>query len=290
MVKNMMSIVEYYRDIEPDKIRFLKEILRQIGSEDYNDIFKNKLLVPGLDPYIIKDAVEFLRLSIINLLSYKHLIGGNYLAWSYVTSYYSLFYAINYFVRLKGFAVVNVKIFEGEKMNILTFKIERDWERKAYRFEKFGAKHALIWDRFSQLFPELASRNLGKAITSERAAWNYDLLYPSQTRDQHAIDEIRIKYENNFLDPNFGNYSSPEAAEYWHNILTQYGLEEVGPGDYIRIGLEYLVNIANGSLYKKWYESFLKDLLTDIDFFKAPEFTKEELRKLVQGAIDSIMQ
>ena len=285
----MNRVANYFKDIEPSKHRLLKDVLRRITDDDYDDIFSKKLLVPNLDSFIIKDAFEYFRLAIINLMSYKHLIYGNYLAWANVTSYYSLFYSMNFFLRMHGFAVVNVERFSGNNMTTLTFKIEREWNQHAYRFERYGAKHQIMWKRFHELCPNLCSKGLGSAVTSERAAWNYDLHYPSQARDDHAKQDIEYRRDYNFLDKSFvSQYQNPKAQEYWHEFFISHGIEEAGPGDYIDRSLEYTVAIAQKSQFSSWYESFLHTLVNDIRFFRASADLKRELLSRVNDAISQL--
>ncbi|GAG77414.1 unnamed protein product, partial [marine sediment metagenome] len=101
------DLASYYANARPS-YDFLKERLRPFSRDDIRKLIKQKNPVPGLDPYFLKDATEFLRHSILNLLAYKFLMCGNFLACGEVTIYYSTFYLINSMLRLKGFAVVHM--------------------------------------------------------------------------------------------------------------------------------------------------------------------------------------
>ena len=215
------KIASYYTDVKPS-FRLMKETLRQASRERIIEFIEQKTIVPGLDCFFLKDATEFLRLSILNLLAYKFLMSGNFLAWGEVTLYYSNFYSINCLLRLKGFAVVHIDFIDEKFLRVRV--IRRDGEH-SYKFLRCnrGNVHQYLWNKFSELYPELCTPGLGELMIKDRVAWNYDLHFPSQSMTDYAKEEARKRWENNFLNANFGKYSYPDAEEYYAALMADIG-------------------------------------------------------------------
>lgn len=85
------DLADYYADVKPS-FELMKEELRQVSRDRILTLIEHKTPVRGLDSFFLKDATDYLRFSILNLLAYKFLMSGNFLAWGEVTIYYGNFY------------------------------------------------------------------------------------------------------------------------------------------------------------------------------------------------------
>jgi hypothetical protein len=190
-----MELPLYYEKEEPSPF-LLKEALKRKAREELLKVINRKVVVTGLDQFFLKDAMEFLRLAILNLLSYKFLMSGSYLAWGKVTLYYSNFYSINCLLRLKGFALVHLsypnenpsELFEENHLNV---RVERLGDQHDYSILEFkgGNTHSYLWNRFDRMYPKISRPWLGKLMMKERVEWNYDLDFPSQSMADYAIED-----------------------------------------------------------------------------------------------------
>lgn len=281
---------DYYKAAEPFYHRFLKEIFsRQDIAKLEEAAQKGSVITQDqlpLDSMFLFEARNFLRLSVFNLLAYKLLMCGRHLAWGKVTLYYSYFYSVSCLLRLAGFAVVHPTNLDGK---VLSMRLVRQHNSHDYRIMSMrGNEHRLVWNTFSTLYPNLSTQSTGKLTIDDRVRWNYDLLYPSQITEEHAVREAEIFCENNFLDPNFGNFSDADAAEYFHDLIANYGYEEMYAGDLIRESISTFVIIAKTSRHKNDYVGFLKSLIEEANHFETKNETRSEVKKWLQNAIDEI--
>lgn len=279
----MEDLASYYRNVEPPYC-LLKEVLRQKPRKDFLQIIKQKGSVTDLDSFFLKDATEFLRLSILNLLAYKFLMSGNFLAWGEVTNYYGAFYSINCLLRLKGFALAHIDYVDEGVLRVQIERIKDKHEYKLLRWKR-GNPHQFLWRKFSEFYPELCTPGLGEILIEERIRWNYDLHFPSQSMSEYAKKEAKTRWENNFLDPNFGNYADPDAAEQYADLMAQIGYREAGLGDYIQQCMKYLNEIAKKSKFKTWYISYYEGLAQGIEDFGSHPATIKEVQNWLRSSI-----
>lgn len=254
---------DYWRGVEPS-YRFLKEFFRGQDRVEVNEgAHAGKTIAREvLDDLFLNEAIHFLRLSIINLLSYKYLVKGNYLAWSKVTLYYSYFYVINCLLRLQKFAIVHINYINDSPLTII---IDRSRDNRYYTMKNIRRpQHDLIWKTFEQYYPALMSKGIGKFFREDRIQWNYDLFYASKTLEVYALEEARDR-ETNFLDPNYGVHADPDAAEYYHDLMAGIGYEEVGVGELIKHAIEKFSNIGFKNIFSK----------ENMDKIKSSEDTKK---------------
>jgi len=282
----MEDIASYYTNVEPS-IYLLKETLRQKPRKDFLEIIRQKRNITDLDSFFLKDAVEFLRLSILNLLSYKFLMSGNFLAWGEVTNYYGAFYAINCLLRLKGFALVHIDYVEERVLRIKIERVQGTCEYKISQWKK-GNPHQFLWGKFSEFYPELCTLDLGEIFIKERIRWNYDLYLPSQSMSHYAKKQARIRWENNFLDPNFGVFADPDAAIYYADLMADTGYHEAGLGDFIQQCIEHLNKIAERSNYKAYYVSFYEEIASGIEDFGSHPDTIREVQSWLRSSIANL--
>jgi len=281
----MKWLTNYWAKIRPS-YTFLKETLQAMPREEIEKLINQKVSRDLFDPLMLRDSSEFLRLSVINLLGYKYLVCGNYLAWGRVTIYYSQFYVVNCLLRLKGFALAHLNFFDGKP---LTIRIDRVRGEPKYRVQKCSSgAHQIIWKRFSELYPDLSSEEIGRFSIIKRIDWNYDLFYASQTTGGYALEEAKDRCQHNFLNPKYGLSSSAEQAEYYENLMANFGYEEAGTGDYIKYAIKCFSEIGKVSKYKDWYTSFFGSILHDIDVLKSKEETKDECEKWVNNALSRL--
>jgi hypothetical protein len=276
------SLSNYWSNVEPH-FRFLKETLKIFPRNKIEESLDKKLDRQFFDPLMLKDSSEFLRLSIINLLCYKFLACGNYLAWAKVTRYYSYFYIVNSLLRLKGFAVVNLNFSDESFLRLRIDKVKNENKYRMLRCR--SSPHQIIAKRFSELFPDLASEEMGKFTIRERVDWNYDLFFASQTTDKYSLEQAEDRCKHNFLDPNFESASSYEAAEYKNDLMANFGYEEAGTGDYIRFTIERFSEIGKESKHKNWYKEFFESLFYDIEVLQSKQDMKDEIRKWISTAL-----
>lgn len=285
-----------WSDIKPH-VRFLKEILQQQKKEYIESMFGVEIPLQTFDPFMINEAVEYLNVSMVNLLAYKRLVCGNYFAWGKVTLYYSQFYAINSLLRLRRYALVHLKFFEQKEPLIL--KIQKPRGRSVYVVEKCGARgHENAWDMFAQKYPEFASKNkelaksLGRYSISEREDWNYDLFYTSQNTGKYILREAKERCENNFLDPDYdAKHSGSEGeAEYYGELMAQTGFEEAGTGQYQKFAIDTLEKIARNSKYSECYSSLLSNIVDSVQTVDSSDEMKKEMTEWLSKAIEQINQ
>jgi hypothetical protein len=272
---------EYWSEVKPQWL-FLKEFLERRSGIDVNTLFNKEIDREFFDPFMIREAPEFLRLSIINLLAYKHLVCGNYLAWARVTIYYSQFYVVNCLLRLRKFALVHLNPIDGKPS---TIRIEESSIKPNYKVQKCNTSgHQIIWGSFARFYPKLSSKKLGEFSIRERTDWNYDLFYASQSTDEEALRQVQDRCRNNFLDPNYGISSTEEAAEYFHDMMANFGFEEAGTGQYQKYAIDCLSDIGKVSKYSEWYCSHFNQILENIKVLEAPQEMKNEISNwLIEG-------
>lgn len=151
----MIESPKYWSDVKPQWM-FLKEFLQRLSGLDIKALCNKEIDRKLFDPFMIKESAEFLRLSIINLLAYKHLVCGGYLAWGRVTNYYSQFYVVNCLLRLKKFALVHLNSIDGDCP--LVIRIEESSNKPNYKIQKCNRSgHQIVWDTFARLYPKLSS-------------------------------------------------------------------------------------------------------------------------------------
>ncbi len=279
----MEDVASYYANVEPSYY-LLKETLRRTPREEILQIIRQKVIVSDLDSVLLRDATEFLRLSILNLLASKFLMSGSFLAWGEVTNYYGAFYSINCLLRLKGFALVHIDYVDEKVLRVQIERIKDKHEYKLHQWKK-GNPHQFLWKKFSHFYPELCSPGLGEILIQQRIRWNYDLFFPSQSMSDYAKEEAKIRWENNFLDPNFGNYANPDAAEYYADLMAQIGYHEAGLGDYIQQCIHAFTTIAGKSKYKTWYLSYFEELARGIEDFGSHPDTIREIQNWLRSSI-----
>jgi len=238
---------------------------------------------------MLKEAGEFLRLSIINLLAYKHLVCGKYLAWARVTAYYSQFYVANSFLRLRGFALAHLDFIDDNSSITVTF--EKQKNKPFYFFNTCSSGgHELVWETMGRLYPEIADKKLGNFFMRERIDWNYDLFYASQSTSSYAIEEAEKRCKNNFLDPNFGSFEDLGAQEYYHDLKIDYGIEELGTAEYQQRLVSYLTEVAKLSENKASYVDLFSQVLEDIELLESSADIKRELSKTFINARNELQK
>lgn len=258
--------VNYWKKVKPSYM-FLKEHLRGKKREVVESWIGDKIDRNELDPYVINEAYNFLKLSIINLLAYKHLVCSNYLAWAKVALYYSYFYIINSLLRLQKFAIVHINYVDDRPLTII---IDRCQDRKYYNIKNArGNQHDLIWKTFEQYYPHLMSEGIGKLFREDRTEWNYDLFYMAQSTMKHAIEEAETRCKHNYISPVYGMSHNPEAEEYFADIMSNIGWEEAGVGELIEYTIDEFKKIG--------YTGFC-DILQDLKTVEAPDTTKDVIR------------
>jgi len=283
------SLASYYSKARPFYHRFLKEVFSQGDITKLEEAARKGQVVTQdqipLDSMLLFDARNFLRLSIFNLLAYKFLACGRYLAWSKVTLYYSYFYAVSCLLRLAGHAIIHATDPDGK---IFTLQLVRQHGSHNYKIMSMkGNEHKVVWSNFATLYPNLSTQLTGKLTIEDRVRWNYDLLFPSQATEEHAVREVIVYCENNFLDPNLGQFSDPDAAEYFHELVANFGYEEIYAGDLIKEALRIFVTIARSSKYRADYTAFAESLTRDVDYFESKKETKDEVNKWLRlAAVD----
>lgn len=264
---------DYWKDVSPSYL-FLKESLSRFDREKLKNSIGMKIPRSSLDTLFLNEARHFLRLSIINLLAYKYIAKGNYFAWAKVTLYYSYFYIINCLLRLQKYAIVHVDYLDKPS---LVFVIDRSKDNRYYNTRSCGRnQHDLIWKAFESYYPNLISKDIGKFYRDIRMQWNYDLFFASQTTTKYSVEEAKTRWENNFLDPNYGIYSDPNAAEYYYDLMADTGWEEVGVGDMIKHAIEKFSNIGLKDIF-----TMIKD---DLDIIESSEDTKRVILTWIDTA------
>ena len=276
----------YWSDVQPT-VLFLKETFQKYKRSVIESGLGKLIDRKEIDPFMINEASEFLRLSIINSLAYKRLVCGNYLAWGRVTAYYSQFYIANCLLRLKGFALVHLDFVEDQSSITVTFVKPR--EKPHYIMQKCKAGgHDMVWNNFAKMYPNLCNEVVGKFYIKERTDWNYDLFYASQSTNKYALRHSQIRCQYNFLDPHFRSSSTPEEAEHFDHIISSAGIEEIGTGHYQKYAIEKLSAISKDSKHSDWYRSFFSKILEDIEIVDSPKSMKEVISLWFQEAIAQI--
>lgn len=311
MTEDISNLLDFsgksWIEVQPEKYTFIKKVLNHYSKEEIQRCLKKqvKVKLDFFDSLMINEALEFLRLSIINLLAYKNLVCSNYLAWAKVTVYYSYFYAMNSLLRLKRFTVVHLEYpeFYKEKKRTKSFiaRIFKPKNGNYYLMEVSDrisrSSHKEIAHKFAELYPELFNsrtqfgKEIGDISIKERTNWNYDLFYASQSSGKYAVEEAAKRCRNNFLDPEFGSsVQSEDEAEYYHNLQTTIGIDEAGTGQYQQCAIYCLKEIAKVSKYKKWYLDEFNEMLRILPIFQSPESMKREIAKWLENAITTIDQ
>jgi hypothetical protein len=285
------SLTKHWSGVKP-ALRFLKETLQYSKRADIAKVINDRIEIDHntLDPFLISDSVEFLRLSIINLLAYKHLVCGKYLAWGRVTIYYSYFYIINCLLRLKGVALVHLDYLDEKP---LTVRILRPRNSRNYRFQECGGAsgHKIVGEEFARVYPSLGNKTISMYTIKERMDWNYDLFYASQATDKYALKEAENRCKNDFLDPNYGKTASSEdEAEYYNELMAGFGYEEGGTGQYQKYAIDQFTDIGKNSKYGSFYRAFFESMLQDLGLLESSDLTKEEIADWLRNAISQIKQ
>jgi len=266
---------DYWRGVIPS-YRFLKEFFRGHDRDEVKEGARvGKVIARDiLDGFFINEAINFLRLSIINLLSYKYVIKGNYYAWAKVTLYYSYFYVINCLLRLQKYAIIHINYFNDIPL-IIT--IDRSKDYKFYTMKNCrGNQHDLIWKTFERYYPDLISEGIGNFFRDERTRWNYDLFYASQSLDEYSLDQAKIRWRTNFIDPNYyQSRGDPNADEYYFELMADTGFEEAGAWD--------LIQHALGKFSNSGFKDVLNGILEDILKIESSEDTKEVITAWIKG-------
>ena len=297
---HLNNIANYYKNTTPQHHEFFKAIFeRIIKIEDLEEEVSRKSKLDSqwrwFDSVFLFEAITFLRLSMFNLLSYKHLICGKHLPMSKVALYYSYFYSINCLLRLRGKALIHVRgipeqILDDVPPKQVTFQLIQH-ENHTFSLDTFGKnEHEFVWNDFYCLFQNLSHKDTGRFFTQDRYDWNYGLLYPSQATDEFTQHEIEARCNENFLDPQFENVENEGLAEYRHDLIANYGYEEAYAGDLIKKGLEILVIIGKESNHKLKYLELLTKIRNDIDKVKSSENTKNEIKRWLDDSIIKINQ
>ena len=281
------KLPRYYKRIRPTHHRFLKEIFSRMKYDELQDSIKKKETpsLENLDEMFLMESREFLRLSIVNLLAFKKLMCGNYLAWGKVTLYYSYFYAINSLLRLTGKAIIHTGAL-GKKRS--SFQLTRQKNSHNYKLENLSRnEHQTLWNIFLNMFPDLSNSEM-RYFIDERVNWNYNLFFASQSLDPPGLEEANIHCKNNFLDENFGNFSTFEAAEYYNDVLAEHRYVVAFARDLIKKCLYNIKSIAKYSDFKSEYIDFFNLLLNDVEKVDSEEETKNEIKSWIKSEIDEI--
>lgn len=229
-----------------------------------------------LDSLFLNEAIQFLRLSIINLLAYKYVVKGNYYAWAKVTLYYSYFYVINCLLRLQKYAIVHINYYNGSSLIIA---IDRSKNNRYYTMKNCrGNQHDLIWKTFERYYPDLISEGIGKFFRDERTKWNYDLFFASQGLDKYSLEQAEVRWRTNFIDPDYyQSRGNPKVDEYYNELMADTGFEEAGAWDLIQHALEKFSNIG--------LKDALNRILDDISKIESSEDTKEVITSRIKGLL-----
>ena len=264
---------EYWKGVRSSH-EFLKEYFRRVDREKVKESIGKRIPRDTFDSLFLNEVIQFLRLAIINLLSYKYLAKGHYLAWAEVTLYYSYFYVINCLLRLQKYAIVHINYIDDDHLIIV---IDRCKDNRYYNIRNCrGNQHDLIWKTFERYYPDLISEGIGKLFREDRTKWNYDLFYASQTTTEHALREARIRWETNFLDPNYGMYEDPDAVAYYSDLMADTGYEEAGVGELIKHAIEKFSKIGLKGVFNQIQE--------DLDKIESSEETKRVILTWMENA------
>ncbi len=289
------NLPTYYKNTKPYYHRFFKEIFTEDRSfEELKTAVNERITIRNsdfLDSIYLEEAITFLRRSIFNLLAYKYLVCGKHLPMAKVSLYYSYFDSISCLLRIRGVAVVHISEvttnFEDTPEK-LKFTVTQHENHTFSLSNTSQSEHKFVWNEFHRLFPSLSSQNDGRWFTQDRYEWNYGLLYPSQATDEFAQQEITHRCENNFLDPQFENANSSEEAEYRHELVGNYGYEEMYADSLIKEGLKLLILIGKESNHKSKYVESLTKIKNDMDMVESSESTKNEIKKWLDDTIESL--
>ncbi len=278
-----MDSSDLFSNVKPSW-RLLKEYINSnFSEEEINRLVKNKGIVTDLEQFFLRDAMAFLRLSILNLMAYKYLMCGHYLAWGKVTLHFSFFYSMNSFLRLKGFALIHIT-------KIPPFCVEKI-DKDCFKFKKSKkSSHRTLWNKFFEYKHEKGEIRfpITDAMLSERYMWNYDLLFPSQSMNEGAIKDADTYCQNNFLDPNYGKFEDPDASEYHWDLMNAIGYEEKLAGDLIKECITMLGKKAQKSKYKTDYVAYFQGMLEGIKSFKTKQDMKKEIEKWIQETLNDL--
>lgn len=314
---NNENLAIYYEKTKPFCQTYLKEFFSRISPSDLQDVLKSKKItsqqVSPLDEMFLMEACVFLRLSVCNFLAYKDLMCSNYLAWATTTRYYSIFYAVNSLLRLAGKAIVHAS-YDYDIMSTLfpndadkstirrpagtrstrvkklgnkatkSLQLTRKRNMHSYTVETIrGSEHKRLFDNFSNTFPNLVDQTALEYIISERINWNYDPFFMSQDMYSYALNEAHTYCEHNFIDENFGNYSTQELAEHYDTIRFEYGYEEILTWHLIRHGFEILRTLEKKSHFKNYYKNFWNDLIKSINVVRSKKETKTVIKSFIES-------
>jgi hypothetical protein len=149
-----------------------------------------------------------------------------------------------------------------------------------YRINNFGKnEHARVWNKFSEIFPDILPRHLSAWDREERMKWNYDPFYFSQGTEEYALQQAQDFCQNNFIDPEFGNWASDaDQAEYVEDLVKNIGFEEGATGDSIRKSIELLTDIGIHSTFRNQYAGILQNISKQTDLFDSNQMTHTTIK------------
>lgn len=270
----------YFRSVKPNR-EYLSELLRRISQEQILKTINEKKTLDSLgldiDGVFLSEAMDYLSMSILNFLAYKHLMGGGYRSWGFVTLYYSNFYAASSLLRMEGVASTHIEWLDLRDLTIsseekpkyskrMRILIERVPGTHSYLVKKpNNSEHQTIFNKLPQFFPDMLTERIGDLIREDRARENYELRYPSQGLENYSIDDARTLFENDFAVPGYGESTDPEAAEYFYNLYAGDGYKEDYSAQWIKECITILTELGRVSHYKKYYGGFLKHVLEQVD-------------------------
>jgi hypothetical protein len=274
--ERVKALTEYFRSIRPNR-EYLSELLGRVSQEQIETAINKKETLDSfglaLDGVFLSEAMDFLSMGILNFLAYKHLMGGGYRSWGFVTLYYSNFYAANCLLRLVGLAIAHIEWMDPRDLLISNEEKPRYSRRKRVLVERVSgthsyvvkklrqSEHQLVFGRLPQHFPDMLTERIGDLIREDRARENYELRFPSQGLESYSLDIARQIFEHDFAVPGYGAGWDPNAAEYLSDLYASYGYKEDYSAQWIKECTALLTELGRVSRYKRDYEVFFKHVL-----------------------------
>ncbi len=274
------ALTEYFRAVRPNS-EYLSELLGRVSRDQIETAIKKKETLDSfgldLDGVFLSEAMNFLSVSILNFLAYKHLMGGGYRSWGFVTLYYSNFYAASCLLRLVGMAIAHVEWLDPRDLLISIEEKPRYSRRKRVLVERVPgthshvvkqlhqSEHQIVFGRLPQHFPDMLTERLGDLIREDRARENYELRFPSQGLESYSLDDARKIFEHDFAVPGYAVGWGPDAAEYLSDLYAGYGYKEDYSAQWIKECTAILTELGRASRYKRDYEVFFKHVLERVD-------------------------
>lgn len=293
------KLATYYTETDFSHHEPLKHEFRNIEIEKLTQAKEDRYTIlqgeRNLDPVFLFEAKTFFRLSIFNLLAYKHLVCGNYVPASQVILYYSYFYSISCLLRLAGKAAIHSKeipksVFESNpKLQSVKFQLTR--KKDSHDYVMSGLKkneHTFVWDVFSEYFPNMLDKEIGRMFIEDRYRWNYDLFYPSHSTEDFVLREAKDRCNYNFIDPELGKDFDDGAAEDLQDKIGQFGYEEGYAGQLIMKCVNVFKEIGKNSKYRNDYVGFFNTVCNEMELFTSKTITKEEVKKWINKAIEEL--